>query len=409
MKPADVLSPAEASVAEGRFGGRPPLGRALAVAVLALGIHLAYTGERYTTSVHELANTEVYWGPLHVTVLGWEGDLDGAGDPTKGGWGLDGLREWARRGVPSRSLSGSQMTGSVATRTFTRPILLPTWLVPLLAVLELARAWWWRRRRWVATAARVVGIDGAGRWVGSLPIASPTDAAARADELLRRRVPLFGAPADVEDVLAPGERLVWDGRPHGLAPWWSLRLAGAVVFLIIYCTVAALDIDAMSRSKNLGKSWNPGTPSSEETEWKLSWLEIGSSHTTTYALAGSKGATSASTQTAYWTSPVVFLPFFAAAELLVLTWFRSRRYAVTHDRVFALGWRGRWLGSLSRAQPLEAKVSGSSVTIRGAAGRLRFSGLEDPHAVASAFDATGPVPPAPAPAAPDPAAPPPSV
>jgi hypothetical protein len=161
---------------------------------------------------------------------------------------------------------------------------------------------------------------------------------------------------EIEDVLEPGERLVWEGRPTGLPAGLStlgcgfVAVEGVAVVLSLGSGMFIEDVFFRSRGMRV-----------RVTDWMVAAIAL---------LPG--------------------FAFFAIASLIALSRHRARRYGISDRRVIALDHKGRIDRVVARRPSLDASIQGHDVVIRAGADWVRFYGIADPEAALSALELTRP-------------------
>lgn len=178
---------------------------------------------------------------------------------------------------------------------------------------------------------------------------------------------------EIEDVLEPGERLLWEGRPSGTPTRFRQTLMVYAVLVVGLAALTAWVLDADTRGYAT-RSFQLGIGTIEAT-----------GSTTT---PSSSGATELP-------NPLSIVLLFAAFELWHIATWRARRYAITDRRAFAVDEKGRRLGSIARESVERVSVEGRSVVIEGPERQVRFEGLDDPEAARTALEQAPLRPPAP--------------
>jgi hypothetical protein len=174
---------------------------------------------------------------------------------------------------------------------------------------------------------------------------------------------------EIEDVLDPGERLVWEGRPVGYPriPRRRALLYGVFVVALVSLPLLALLWPA------------PLSMTSMTRTTTISWFTITVSFAGTTSFSGTSVPV---TGTSSAPGPVI-LGFAAAliafSELQRLAHYRARRYGITDRRVLALDRKGRVTAAARGAHEpaLEERTL--------AFGPVRFEGIADPEAARSAL------------------------
>ncbi|MBI3725303.1 hypothetical protein HY251_15330 [bacterium] len=366
----DVIAPGEKLASVVPWRGYHPVARMLALVLLALGLALA----QLVIAVREemARGTDHTWslGIFFVRVVTW------TGSPPP-----EELAELIRKVEGSlSSYGGSAGSGRTSWSYHGGAFLTPAWLLLLIVVAEIWRVLLWRSRRAGVTDARIVALDPAGRWIGQLP-RSEGRVEDDARRLLRTRVGHIHMP-EIEEVLAPGETVAWEGRP-GAFVLPVLRLLAYLGILLLDTGVIAFDLHRTATGGGapsvLVDGRDPRQEGTATHSFEIGLGTVSATRTTTGAGLG------ASTYGSTWPSPVAFLPLFFAIELCVLAAFRARRYGITSLRVLALGWRGRWLGQVAR--PAESvRIEGRTLVVVGGGREVRFEALDDPAAARSALE-----------------------
>jgi hypothetical protein len=168
---------------------------------------------------------------------------------------------------------------------------------------------------------------------------------------------------DVDDVLEPGERVIWRGRPCG----WGLALGirpaeGVVILAIIAFLTVALGVFLYPAAQMA--TWETAHPRPGRGS-QPAWWDAASE--AAFALGPVPGL--------IFTFATLWLPALIVVPLLIRA---LTVYAVTDRRAILI--RGRAVESLRREHVLRSRPRGRSLEIDGTDGRkLRFEGIDDPE------------------------------
>lgn len=182
---------------------------------------------------------------------------------------------------------------------------------------------------------------------------------------------------EIESVLEPGERLLWEGRPTRWPPRIWRHVALIVLVVALYTGVVALGIRMASRPLAFMPA---GGTSTGTVKWELFGGSVGVTRTETWA---GPGGTGTATTGFHALSPLAIPPLAVAIEIVLIARWRARRYRVTDRRVIAIG-RGK-LEELAR--PItDARVEKRALIVRSGEGKLALEDLDDPEAARSAIE-----------------------
>jgi hypothetical protein len=162
---------------------------------------------------------------------------------------------------------------------------------------------------------------------------------------------------DVDDILEPGERVIWRGRPRG---WLGMTGCEVVVILAILCILGLLLLPPLAMACEQG-----ARPSSSFPWWRVDEVLVA------LGPVGALIAILAATMVLLLAIPMVLVGEIA--------------YAVTDRRVLVAPSRWGFQG-LPRSAVWRARVRGRSLEIEATNGRkLRFDAIDDPEAARDAL------------------------
>jgi hypothetical protein len=189
-------------------------------------------------------------------------------------------------------------------------------------------------------------------------------------------------PLEVEDVLAPGERLLWEGRPHGhrISP-------GMIVFYVVFVALMlAVPITIVLVSLH----------GATTQTWTVDLFNLTVTGTGYYSFGFKNGGSRPLTTTVHFPSPWLYLGFIAMTiatnELFRIAWWRARRYGITDRRVLALDGK-KVEAEIARADVVAVEVDRRGDIIIGGRGKtVRCEGIADAVAARSALEGAPPPP-----------------
>ena len=174
---------------------------------------------------------------------------------------------------------------------------------------------------------------------------------------------------EIEDVLEPGERLLWEGRPVGYP---RLTRGYGLIYGFLVVSLVSLPLLALLSPLPMNATILTKTTT-------VSWFSITVSFTGTGTFSG---ASVPVTGTASAPGPVILglaAALIAFSELERLAHYRARRYGITDRRVLAMDRKGRLTAAARGAH--EPAVEKRALVF----GPVRFEGIADPEAARSAL------------------------
>lgn len=189
--------------------------------------------------------------------------------------------------------------------------------------------------------------------------------------------PALAKVKELEGVLAPGERLVWEGRPTGFVrpPRTHALLYGLVLVAVIGAPTSVVAI-ALARST--------------ARTWSLTWSELTIKGTGSLPNPTGSGPPATLTSSVTIPAPLVILGFVAVVigweELRRLEGWRSRRYGITDKRVVLLDPWQKTFDEIAREAVTSSTVEGRALVVVAGQTTVRLAGIEDPQAARSALE-----------------------